>query len=186
MYFKFGLQILSYNLLPTEICWETGQGFLGASFFRRHWVPLGQKWYLFGSNNFLSRCQEQCLILKKVGILCEPCKVASSVIAQRSLPGPVCPLEPGLPLGVFNKVKVKVTQSCPTLQPHRLYSPWNFPGQNTGVGSLFLLQWIFPTRGLNRGLLRCRQILYQLSYQGSPMFNKDVDKTCRVQFNWLK
>ena len=31
------------------------------------------------------------------------------------------------------------------LQPHGLYSPWNSPGQNTGVGSLFLLQGIFPT-----------------------------------------
>ena len=37
-------------------------------------------------------------------------------------------------------MKVKVTQSCPTL---RLYGPWNFPGQNTGVGSLSLLQGIF-------------------------------------------
>ena len=48
------------------------------------------------------------------------------------------------------------------------YSPWNSPGQNTGVGSLSLLQGIFPTQGLNRGLLHCRQILYQLSHQGSP------------------
>ena len=32
-----------------------------------------------------------------------------------------------------------------SLQPHGLYSPWNSPGQNTGVGSLSLLQWIFPT-----------------------------------------
>ena len=40
--------------------------------------------------------------------------------------------------------------------------------KNTGVGSLFLLQGIFPTQELNRGLLHCRQILYQLSYQGSP------------------
>jgi len=41
-------------------------------------------------------------------------------------------------------------------------------GQNTGVGSLSLLQGVFPTQGSNRGLLHCRQILYQLSYQGSP------------------
>ena len=33
-----------------------------------------------------------------------------------------------------------------SLQPHGLYSPWNSPGQNTGVGSLSLLQGIFPTR----------------------------------------
>ena len=61
---------------------------------------------------------------------------------------------------------VKVTQSCLTLRPHGLYSPWNSPGQNTGVGSLSLLQGIFPTQGLNWGLLHCRWILYQLSYQG--------------------
>ena len=36
-------------------------------------------------------------------------------------------------------VKVKVTQSCPTLRPCGLYSPWNSPGQNPGVGSLSLL-----------------------------------------------
>ena len=49
-----------------------------------------------------------------------------------------------------------------------LYSPWNSPGQNTGVGSsLSLLQGIFPTQGLNPGLLHCRQILYQLSHKRS-------------------
>ena len=55
----------------------------------------------------------------------------------------------------------------PTLQPHGLYNPWNSPGQNTGVGSRSLLQGIFPTQGSNPGLLNCRQILYQLSHQGS-------------------
>ena len=53
------------------------------------------------------------------------------------------------------------------LQPHGLYSPWNSPGQDTGVGSLSLLQGIFPTQGQNPGLPYCRQILYQLSHQGS-------------------
>ena len=46
-------------------------------------------------------------------------------------------------------LKVKATQSCPTLRPHGLYSPWNSPGQNTGVGSLSLLQGILPTQGWN-------------------------------------
>ena len=55
-----------------------------------------------------------------------------------------------------------------SLWPHGLYSPWNFPGQNTGVGSLSLLQEIFLTEGSNLGLLHCRQILYQLSHKGSP------------------
>ena len=44
-----------------------------------------------------------------------------------------------------------------SLWPHRLYSPWNSPDQNTGVGSLSLLQGIFPTRGSNPGLLHCRR-----------------------------
>ena len=69
------------------------------------------------------------------------------------------------------KLKVKVTQSCLTLcdRPCVLYSPWNSPGQNTGVGSLSLLQGIFPTQGLNPGLLHCRRILDQLSHKGSPI-----------------
>ena len=53
------------------------------------------------------------------------------------------------------------------LRSYGLYSPWNLPGQNTGVGSLSFLQRIFPTQGLNPGLLHCRWILYQLSHQGS-------------------
>ena len=49
-----------------------------------------------------------------------------------------------------------------------LYTPWNSPGQSTGVGSLSLLQGIFPTQGSNPGFPHCRWILYQLSHQGSP------------------
>ena len=52
--------------------------------------------------------------------------------------------------------------------PHGLYSPWNSPGQNNGVGSLSLLQRTFPTQGLSPGLLKCSRILYQLSHKGSP------------------
>ena len=48
-----------------------------------------------------------------------------------------------------------------SLQPHGLYSPWNSPGQNTGVGSLSLLQGIFTTA-------HCSWILHQLSHQRSP------------------
>ena len=55
-----------------------------------------------------------------------------------------------------------------SLQPHGLYSPWNCPGQNIGVGSHYLLQGIFPTQGLNPGFLHSRGILYLLSHQGSP------------------
>ena len=54
-----------------------------------------------------------------------------------------------------------------SLWPHELYGSWNSPGQNTGVGGHVLLQGIFSTQGLNPGLPHCRQILYQLSHQGS-------------------
>ena len=69
-------------------------------------------------------------------------------------------------------VKVKVAQSCLTLQPHGLYSSWNSADQNTGVGSLSLVQEIFPTQELNLGLPRCRWILYQLSHKGSSQKDK--------------
>ena len=50
---------------------------------------------------------------------------------------------------------------------HGLFSPWNSPGQNTGVGNHSLLQGVFSTQRLNLGLQHCRQILYCLSHQGS-------------------
>ena len=54
-------------------------------------------------------------------------------------------------------------------------TPWtiqsiNSPGQSTGVGSLSLLQGIFPTQGPNPGLSHCRRILYQLSHKESPIW----------------
>ena len=72
------------------------------------------------------------------------------------------------------KVKVLVTQSCPTLCDPVDYSlsgymefyPWNSPGKDKAVGYHSLLQGISSTQGLNRGLLHCRQILYHLNHQG--------------------
>ena len=58
-----------------------------------------------------------------------------------------------------------------SLWPHGLYepySPWNSPGQNTGVDKLSFLKGIFPNQGLNPGLPHCRPILCQLSHQRSP------------------
>ena len=65
-------------------------------------------------------------------------------------------------------LKVKVVQPCLSLPSHGLYSPWISPGQNTGMGSLSLLHGIFPTQGLNPGLLHCSWILYQLSHKEIP------------------
>ena len=54
----------------------------------------------------------------------------------------------------------------PALQADSLPAEPQGKPKNTGVGSLSLLQWIFLTQRLNQSLLHCRQILYQLSYQG--------------------
>ena len=51
----------------------------------------------------------------------------------------------------------------------RLLRPWGFLGKSTGVGCRFLFQGIFSTQGLNPGLLHCKQMLYRLSQQGSPI-----------------
>ena len=69
---------------------------------------------------------------------------------------------------IFFTVKWKSLVMSNSLWPHGLYNPWNSPGQNTGKGSLSLLQEIFPTHGSNPGLRHCRWILYQLSHKGSP------------------
>ena len=56
----------------------------------------------------------------------------------------------------------------PALQADSLLSEPPGKPKNTGVGSLSLLQGNFPTQELNWGLLHCRLILYQLSYEGRP------------------
>ena len=66
-----------------------------------------------------------------------------------------------------------VAKSYPTLAAPQAVAcqnpfPWDSPGKNTAVGSHFLLQVILPTQECNPGLLHCRQIFYQPSYEGSP------------------
>ena len=66
-----------------------------------------------------------------------------------------------------------LSESCSvvsdSLRLHELYSSWSSLGQDTGLGSLSLLQRIFLTQELNQRLLQCRWILYQLNYQGSSL-----------------
>ena len=78
------------------------------------------------------------------------------------------------PLGDFPNPGIK--PRSPPLQADSL--PAEPPGKpkNTRVDSLSLLQWIFPTQESNEGLLHCRQILYQLSYQGSPEMGEGAPK----------
>ena len=71
--------------------------------------------------------------------------------------------------GEKRKVKMLVSHvqlfAIPWTVTTRLLYPWNSPGKNTGVGCHSHLQGIFPTKGLNQGLLHCRQIIYHLGYQ---------------------
>ena len=68
-----------------------------------------------------------------------------------------------------------------SLGPHGLHSPWNSPGHSIGVGSLSLLQGIFPIQGSNPGLPHCRQILYQLSHKRSPSHIHSCDFNTSIE-----
>ena len=77
-------------------------------------------------------------------------------------------------------VHVKVSQSCPTLCDP-MDCPWNFPGQNIGVGSLSLLQGIFPTKGLNAGLLHwggfCSSVQFRSVTQSCPILCDPMNRS---------
>ena len=71
---------------------------------------------------------------------------------------------------------------CPTLQVDSLPAEPLGKPKNTGKGSLSLLQQIYPTQESNRGLLHCRQILHQLSYQRIPnVFEVSTEKRNDIQ-----
>ena len=89
-----------------------------------------------------------------------------------------------------DKVKVKSDSRSVmsnSLWPRRApYSPWNSLGQNTKVGSCSLLQGIFPTQGLNSGLLHCRQILCHLRNLGNPRILEWVTYPFSRESSWLR
>ena len=110
-------------------------------------------------------------------------------IESCSLSVPSYPVPPPMMGGMIQKFTVLLpkfmssetlmNQSCSVMSDclwsHGLYSPWDSPGQNTGVGSLSLLQGIFQTQGLNPGFRHCRQILSRLSHKGGPRILDWVD-----------
>ena len=74
-----------------------------------------------------------------------------------------------------NHTLKKWSQSCSvlsTLCDPIDYSPWNSLGQNTGEGSISLLQEIFPNQGSNPGLLHCRQIFLPAEPQEKPTLSR--------------
>ena len=75
-------------------------------------------------------------------------------------------------LSLVKSESVSCSVLSDSLRPHepsRLLRPRNFLGKNNGVDSHSILQGMFPTQGLNLGLLHCRQIFYYLSHQGNPL-----------------
>ena len=83
-------------------------------------------------------------------------------------------------------------QSCPVIcepvnhRPSDSSVQGDSPGKNTGGGCHALLQEIFPTQGSNPSLLHCRQILYQLSHQGSPRLSSTSISLLINLFIYLK
>ena len=78
------------------------------------------------------------------------------------------------PMGILSltrEARLREREHCSVMckslhyTPHALYSTWNSPGQNTGVGGCSLLHGNFPTQGSNLSLWHCKQILYQLSHK---------------------
>ena len=75
----------------------------------------------------------------------------------------LCPSFCTLPLANTCRCCLVTSDVSDSVQPYGALQapcPWDSPGKNTGMGSHFLLQGIFPTQGSNPGLLHCRQILY--------------------------
>ena len=105
------------------------------------------------------------------------CTLVCSV--AQSCPTPCDPMDYSLPgSSVHGILQARILEWVAVPFPQGIWSPAlqacfllsESPGKpkNTGVGSLSLLQQIFLTQESNQGLLHCRWILYQLSYQGSP------------------
>ena len=110
------------------------------------------------------------LLLSHVQLFVTPWTVACraslflGVLPARLLSGLPCPPPGDLP-------NPGIEPRSPALQVDSLLSESPRKPKNTGVDSLSFLQGIFLTQESNQGFLHCRQILYQLSYQGSPLNN---------------
>ena len=105
-----------------------------------------------------------CLVTQSCPTLCDPCGLLPARLLcpwgfsrQEYWSGLPCPPPGDLP-------NPGIKPRSPKFQVDSLLSEPPGNPKNTRVGSLFLLQGIFPTQESNQGLLHCRPILYQLSY----------------------
>ena len=91
--------------------------------------------------------------------------------------------------GNYGVISLLIVQLCLTLcnpmDCSLLLCPWDFSGENTGVGCHSILQGNFPTQGLNLVLPHCRQCIYHLNHLGSPIL-KEKDTIKSVNNNTLK
>ena len=83
----------------------------------------------------------------------------------------------------------KLLQSLPTLWAQglgaaRLLCPRDSPGKNTGAGCHALLQGIFPTQGLNPGLLHCGHILHHLSLRWTQNLSLQENTAVQKRHVW--
>ena len=120
------------------------------------------------SSSLTSSCAALCLITQLCPTLCDPmtathqAPLSLGFSRQEYWSGLPCPPPGDLP-------NPGIEPRSLTLQADSVLSQPPGKPMNTGVGGLSLLQGIFATQQLNQGLLHCRRILYQLSYQGSLM-----------------
>ena len=135
--------------------WESGIGFDLARFEDNGELATRGKYAVLGS------------VTQSCPILCKPmdCSPQGSSVHVDS------PENTGVGCYAFlqgNLPNSGIKLRCPTLQVDSLLTEPPGKPKNTRVGSLSFLQEIVPTQESNQGLLHCRWILYQLSYQGSP------------------
>ena len=138
------------------------KSYISCLFCLCNWSKRGQI-HLKGcpTSDYLHVSSQSCPTLYNTKDCSPPGSSVHGILQARILEGAVMPSSRG-------SSQPRIEPRSPTLQEDSL--PSKPPGnpKNTGVGSLFLLQGIFPTQGSNAGLLHCKWSLYWLSHQGSP------------------
>ena len=114
------------------------------------------------TNLLLGRKEVKVQVTQPCWTLCDPMAyIVHGILQARILEWVAFPFSGDLPNpGIKPRSSILQADSLPAESQGK--------PKNTRVDTLSLLQWIFPTQGLNPGLPHCRQILYQLSLKGSP------------------
>ena len=122
-------------------------------------------------NKANSNQNERKMVTKRIGMMIQTIRVGTWSKMNKHVSGRMGQtLDSTLTFWPFSNISESESRSVTSdsLRPRGLCSPWNSPGQDTGVGSCSLLQGFFPTQGSNLGLPHCRWILYHLEPPGKP------------------